>query len=148
MICFTLRLYIFPLQLAVRQGQETVLRIGDHWQKGGDSMEATSIQEILNALKLHSSHIDQKIDQLNDHLEKRIDEVRDQMNLRMDQLDNRMDQLESRLDHMEFTMEERFDRMEKKFDGMRVEIIETQETVDYLSTKNIQHEKKLRKIRI
>lgn len=111
-------------------------------------MEATSIQEILNALKLHSSHIDQKIDQLNDHLEKRIDEVRDQMNLRMDQLDNRMDQVESRLDHMEFTMEERFDRMEKKFDGMRVEIIETQETVDYLSTKNIQHEKKLRKIRI
>lgn len=84
-------------------------------------MEQSGIQEILKALELHSVHVDKKIDQLKVDLETRMD--------------NRFDKLEKRFDHQD-----------KKFDGMRVELTETQETVEYLATKNVQHEKKLRTI--
>lgn len=73
-------------------------------------MEQSDLQEILKALQLHSTHIDQK------------------------------------LDGMENRMDKRFDRIDKKLDGFRVELTETQETVDYLSSKNVQHEQKLRKL--
>jgi len=36
---------------------------------------------------------------------------------------------------------ERFNRLGKKFDGFKVELMETQETADYLSSKVLQHEK-------
>ena len=84
-------------------------------------MEQSGIQEILTALELHSAHVDKKIDQLKVDLETRMDKRFDEMN-------------------------KRFDRQDKKFNGVRVELAETQETVDYLSTKNVQHEKKLRTI--
>ncbi|WP_256200778.1 hypothetical protein [Virgibacillus halodenitrificans] len=42
-------------------------------------------------------------------------------------------------------MDERFERLETKFNSTRAELIETQETVDFLSSKTVQHEKKLRK---
>ncbi|HLQ95937.1 MAG TPA: hypothetical protein VK108_06090 [Pseudogracilibacillus sp.] len=84
-------------------------------------MEQSGIQEILKALELHSAHVDKKIDQLKVDLETRMDKRFDEMN-------------------------KRFDRQDKKFNGVRVELAETQETVDYLSTKNVQHEKKLRTI--
>lgn len=54
--------------------------------------------------------------------------------------------MDEKLSEMWNRMDERFDRIEKKLDGMRVELTETQETVDYLSSKNVQHEKKLRQI--
>lgn len=91
-------------------------------------MEQAGIQEILKALQLHSKHIDEKL-----------------VDMRV-QIDNVKNQLESRIDKVESRMDERFDRIEKKLDGMRVELTETQETVDYLSSKNVQHEKKLRQI--
>ena len=34
----------------------------------------------------------------------------------------------------------------EKMDGVRVELTETQETVDFISVKTLQHEKKLREI--
>lgn len=43
-------------------------------------------------------------------------------------------------------IEERLDRVEKKIDGVRVELTETQETVDFISVKTLQHEKKLREL--
>jgi hypothetical protein len=82
-------------------------------------MEQSGIQEILHALKLHSAHIDEKL------------------NLMATNLENRMDEKFDRMD-------ERFDRIESKLNGFRVELTETQETVDYLTIKNAQHEKKLR----
>ena len=75
--------------------------------------QETMLKEILNALKLHSEHMDQKF--------KKVDE--------------RFDRIEGRLD-----------RMEKKMDGVRVELTETQETVDFISVKTLQHEKKLREL--
>lgn len=84
-------------------------------------MEQSGFKEILKALELHSAKIGQEIDQKVDGLEKKMDK-------RFDRVD------------------ERLERLDKKFDGMRVELTETQETVDFLSTKHVQHEKKLRAI--
>jgi hypothetical protein len=81
-------------------------------------MEKSELNEILNALKLHSEHIDKKMDVIKTDFE------------------NRMDSLETK-------MEVRFDRLEKKVDGIRVDLTETQETVNFLSSKYVQHEKKL-----
>lgn len=65
-------------------------------------------------------------------------------------MDNKLINLEERLNNkiekMEEKFEKRFDRLEKKFDGLSVSLIETQETVDYLASKNAQHERKLRNI--
>lgn len=80
-------------------------------------MEQSGIQEILKALELHSAHVDKKIKELETGINERFDK-----------------------------MEKRFDRQDKKFNGMRVELTETQETVDYPASKNVQHEKKLRTI--
>jgi uncharacterized protein YhaN len=60
--------------------------------------QETMLKEILNTLKLHSDHMDQKF--------KKVDE-------RFERIDKR------------------FDRMEKKMDGFRVELTETQETLDF-----------------
>ncbi|WP_042355644.1 hypothetical protein [Bacillus rubiinfantis] len=120
-------------------------------------MEQSGIQEILHALKLHSAHIDEKLDAMKTGLENRMDrmderlgrvEVRldrvekrlDHMDERLDHMDERLDRVEVRLDHMD----ERLERIDSKLNGHRVEWIETQETVDYLSIKSAQHEKKLR----
>lgn len=78
------------------------------------------LKEILHALKLHSDKMDQTF--------KKVDE--------------RFERIEVRLDRIE----ERFDRVEKKIDGVRVELTETQETVDFITVKTLQHEKKLREL--
>ncbi|MBW8348787.1 hypothetical protein K0H71_04880 [Bacillus sp. IITD106] len=102
-------------------------------------MEKSGIQEILKALKLHSQQIDVKLEKIEDGL-----------NGRMDKLDSRMDKLEGtlnrRMDNMEARFKDRFDRLEKKLDVFRIELQETQETVDFLASKNLQHERKLRNI--
>ncbi|MDQ0219765.1 hypothetical protein ELQ35_20610 [Peribacillus cavernae] len=75
-------------------------------------MDQTGVQEILTALKLHSAHIDEKLNVMKEHLENRMDEG--------------------------------FSSIETNLNTFRIELSETQETVDYLSLKNAQHEKKLR----
>ncbi|OAS85820.1 MULTISPECIES: hypothetical protein [Metabacillus] len=82
--------------------------------------QETMLKEILNALKIHSDHMDQKF--------KKADE-------RFEQVDKRFDNIDDRLD-----------RIEKKKDGFRVGLTESQETIDFISVKTLQHEKKLRKI--
>lgn len=94
-------------------------------------MEQHELDAILKALELHSKNINERFDSLEN---------------RMTGLENHMDKLETRVESLENKMDERFERLEKKFDGLRVEFRETQETVDYLASKNIQHEKKLRSI--
>ncbi|PGT83858.1 MULTISPECIES: hypothetical protein [Bacillaceae] len=89
--------------------------------------QETMLKEILNALKLHSDKMDQKFKKVDERFEK-IDE-------RFERVDERFDSIEGRLD-----------RIEKKMDGFRVELTETQETVDFISVKTLQHEKKLREL--
>ncbi len=99
-------------------------------------MEQSGVQEILKALQLYSKTMNQKLDDMKHDLENRMDERFEQVDHRFEQIDHRFEQI----DH-------RFDRVEKKIDGLRVDMAETQETVDYLSSKNVQHERKLREIR-
>lgn len=115
-------------------------------------MEQSGIKEILNALELHSKNINQQINQLRVDFEKRFEQVDkrfEQVDKRFENVDKRFEQVDQRFEEMEKRfdrIDERLDRVDKKFDGMRVEITETQETVDFLSSKVIQHEKKLRTV--
>ncbi|WMT18112.1 hypothetical protein RFB12_12385 [Parageobacillus toebii] len=56
------------------------------------------------------------------------------------------DRLESRIEKLENEMNERFNRLETKIDNLRIELIETQETVDFYSAKIAQHDRKIRKL--
>ncbi|WP_106497940.1 hypothetical protein [Lentibacillus sp. Marseille-P4043] len=98
-------------------------------------MDEYGFKEILNAFKLHSEHIDKKMDTLKADLTGQINGL----GTRVDGLDNRMDEGFKRVD-------KKLDNLNKKLVGLRVELTETQETVDYLSSKNVQHEKKLRSV--
>ena len=68
-------------------------------------------------------------------LKEALDELKVEMELRFKKVDERLDSIEGRLD-----------RIEKKMDGFRVELTETQETVDFISVKTLQHVKKLREL--
>ena len=68
-------------------------------------------------------------------LKEALDELKVEMELRFKKVDEGLDSIEGRLD-----------RIEKKMDGFRVELTETQETVDFISVKTLQHEKKLREL--
>lgn len=57
-----------------------------------------------------------------------------------------MNRFEKRIDQLEDEMKTKFSRIEAKLDGWRVELIETQETVDFFSHKTLQHEQKIRKL--
>lgn len=96
----------------------------------------TLLKEVLHALKLHRDHIDKKIDE---KIDAKIDGVKNEVSGLKTELNQRMDKLENKMDTG-------FDRLGKKFAGARVESTETQETVDYLSSKTIQHEKKIRQL--
>ncbi|SOC11690.1 hypothetical protein SAMN05880501_106248 [Ureibacillus xyleni] len=96
------------------------------------------LQEILKALNQFSTKIEARFDSL----DTRMDRLED----RIDGLESRMDQLENRIEQLENKMEKRFERLEKKFDGLSVTLAETQETIDFLLSKNLQHEKKLRNL--
>jgi len=83
--------------------------------------QETMLKEILHALKIHSEEIEKRFDEMNSKIENSIFDLESKMN-------------------------NRFDRLEKKVDGIRVELTETQETTDYLLSKNAQHERKLREL--
>ncbi len=126
-------------------------------------MEGSGFKEILNALKLHSEHIDQKMDVMKENLEgqmnegfkqisqrfERVDERFEQIDKRFDQIDERFEQIYKRLEQVDERFEQidkRFDNLDKKVDGIRVDLTETQETTDFLSSKVVQHERKIRTI--
>ncbi|MDP4086684.1 MAG: hypothetical protein Q8934_19110 [Bacillota bacterium] len=64
-------------------------------------MDQSGIQEILKALKLHSAHIDERLNETKEYFDSRINKLEDQIN-------------------------ERFDRIEAKMNGLRVELTKTQ----------------------
>jgi len=103
-------------------------------------MEQDSIlKEILNALKLHSDHIDSKMDGMKTELETKMDSMKTELETKISNLESKMDEGFTRVDHQ-------FDQLGKKVDGIRAELNETQETVDFSASKVVQHEKKLRQI--
>ncbi|MBW8351528.1 hypothetical protein K0H71_19100 [Bacillus sp. IITD106] len=89
--------------------------------------EKTLLQEILTAFRLHAEHIDKRFDE--------IDKRFEQVDKRFAQMDKRFDEINTRLD-----------RMEKKHSGMRVEVTEAHESINYLANKVIQHDRKIREL--
>jgi septal ring factor EnvC (AmiA/AmiB activator) len=96
-----------------------------------DVEQQTMLKEILKALDLHASDFRSQIAALNEKIET-IDKKVEAMN----------DEFKSKFAEMN----ERFNRLETKIDNLRIELIETQETVDFHSAKIAQHDRKIRKL--
>ena len=94
--------------------------------------QETMVKEILTALDFFSTQIRTQIAEMNDKFEAQMKEMNDR--------------LEARIDQLEDEMNERFNRLETKIDSLRIELTETQDTVDFHSAKIAQHERKLRKL--
>ena len=90
-------------------------------------MEQTELQAILDALNDFSRKIDERFEKIDERFEK---------------IDERFESLENRMDKRFDKMDERFDRLETKFDAMSIELRETQDTVDFVSAKTLQHDSK------
>ncbi|AKU27435.1 hypothetical protein TGS27_0673 [Geobacillus stearothermophilus] len=89
----------------------------------------TVVKEVVEALKIFSRDIRTQIDEMGSQLRAEMQETANQLRAEMQQF--------------RAEVNERFDRLEQKFAGLRVELTETQETVHFLASKTIQHEKKL-----
>ncbi|AKM18193.1 MULTISPECIES: hypothetical protein [Geobacillus] len=89
----------------------------------------TVVKEVVEALKIFSRDIRTQIDEMGSQLRAEIQDTANQLRAEMQQF--------------RAEVNERFDRLEQKFAGLRVELTETQETVHFLASKTIQHEKKL-----
>lgn len=94
-------------------------------------MEDVGVKTILQALNEHSNQINTRLDRVDD---------------RFDRIEDRLDTLEIRVDTLEKNMNGQFDKLGRKVDGIRVELTETQETLDFVSTKTLKHDKKLRQL--
>jgi hypothetical protein len=90
--------------------------------------QETMLKEILHAFKLFSEKIDDKLESLKLDLESKMDNMQTEMNLGFARVD------------------ERLDRLGKKQEGIRVELTENKETVDFLLNKTAQHERKLQQL--
>ncbi|MFD1851377.1 hypothetical protein [Oceanobacillus bengalensis] len=101
--------------------------------------QKTILNEILGALNQHSVHVDNKFDQLRNDLESKMDNMRNDLESKMDNMRNDMGNLEQKMD-------KGFSRLGKKVDGIRVELTETKETTDYVLSRTLQHDKKLRQL--
>lgn len=127
--------------------------------------QETMLKEILSAFKLYSGKIDEKLDTMKteleatmnnklDELETKMDNKLDNLEIKMDNkldklettMDNKLDKLENKMDNGFSTVNQQLDRLGKKQDGMRVELTETKETVNFLYKKSAQHEEKLHQL--
>ncbi len=94
--------------------------------------QETMLKEILQAFKLYSEKTDKKLDNFKVDFESKMD------NMKIE-LDSKMDVGFARVG-------EKLDRLVKKQDGMRLELTESRETVDFLLSKTAQHEIKLQQL--
>jgi ABC-type phosphate transport system auxiliary subunit len=125
--------------------------------KGGEQMEQeTMLKEILKALELHSNHMHSKMQEMENRLDAKMQAIENRLDAKMKELESRLEtkmqemgnqlraEMQQMVENLEEKMNKRFDRLETKVDGLRIELRETQETVDFLSSKTIQHERKIR----
>jgi predicted RNase H-like nuclease (RuvC/YqgF family) len=104
---------------------------------GGERMEQEAmLKEISKALKLHSGHIHAEIQQMSSQLRAETQEVGNQLRTEMREMVGKLEE----------KMDKRFNQLETKVDSLRIELSETQETVDFLSSKTLQHERKIREL--
>nr|WP_276521782.1 hypothetical protein [Geobacillus stearothermophilus] len=124
---------------------------------------ATIVQQILKALDLHSGKIQQQMKEMEDRLRTEIQDTESRLRAEIQDTENRLraeiqdtenrlyakireteDRLHQKLLDLEKRTDARFERLETKMNYWRLEWSETQETVDFLARKTLQHERKLR----
>ncbi|BBW96997.1 hypothetical protein MKY25_13425 [Geobacillus sp. FSL W8-0032] len=111
----------------------------------------TIVKEVVEALKMFSRDIRTQIDEMGSQLRAEIQDTANQLRAEIQDTANQLraemqdtaNQLRAEMQQFRAEVNERFDRLEQKFAGLRVELTETQETVHFLASKTIQHEKKL-----
>ncbi|ADU93285.1 hypothetical protein [Geobacillus sp. Y412MC52] len=122
----------------------------------------TVVKEVVEALKIFSRDIRTQIDEMGSQLRAEIQDTANQLRAEIQDTANQLraemqetanqlraemqetaNQLRAEMQQFRAEVNERFDRLEQKFAGLRVELTETQETVHFLASKTIQHEKKL-----
>ncbi|ODA17412.1 hypothetical protein A5N86_09860 [Geobacillus thermoleovorans] len=102
---------------------------------------ATIVQQILKALDLHSGKIQQQMKEMEDRLRAEIQDTENRLYAKIRETEDRLHQ---KLLDLEKRTDARFERLETKMNYWRLEWSETQETVDFLARKTLQHERKLR----
>jgi gas vesicle protein len=116
---------------------------------GGDEKmeQETMLKEILKALELHSDHIHAEMQKMSSQLKAEMQEMGNQLRTEMKEMGSQLrTEMKEMVGKLEEKMDERFNRLETKVDSLRIELSETQETVDFLSSKTLQHERKIRKL--
>jgi DNA repair exonuclease SbcCD ATPase subunit len=100
----------------------------------------TKIQEI-------SSQLQAEIQELRNQLREEIQETANQLRKEIQEMNSQLrTEMREMVGKLEEKMDERFNRLETKVDSLRIELSETQETVDFLSSKTLQHERKIREL--
>jgi hypothetical protein len=109
--------------------------------------QETMLKEILKALELHSNHMHTKMQEMENRLETKMQEMENRLEAKMQKMGNQLrTEMRQMVENLEEKMNERFNRLETKVDSLRIELSETQETVDFLSSKTLQHERKIREL--
>ncbi|OAT72608.1 hypothetical protein [Parageobacillus thermoglucosidasius] len=109
--------------------------------------QETMLKEILKALELHSDHIHVEMQKISSQLRAEMKEMGNQLRTEMKEMGNQLrTEMKEMVGKLEEKMDERFNRLETKVDNLRIELSETQETVDFLSSKTLQHERKIREL--
>lgn len=109
--------------------------------------EKTILAQILQVLDLYAADMRKQFEALHekfDSLQRQVqalNEKTDEMDKRIEEMDGRF---ERQIAQLERTVNERFERLEAKIGHIRVELVETQETVDSHSVKIAQHDRKIR----
>jgi chaperonin cofactor prefoldin len=98
-------------------------------------MMDTTLKTILQALNEYSSDMN-----------KRFSDMEEQLDNRFEKIESRIDQLEDNMNARFDVIEKRVNRVEQKADGLRVDMTDVQETLDWTSTKTIKHDRKLREL--
>ncbi|GAA4065617.1 hypothetical protein [Amphibacillus indicireducens] len=110
--------------------------------------ESTVLNQILDTLNIFEQKVEQQfktIDNRFNQINQRLDAIEsrlDAVELRLDEMDKRFDAMDEKIDQGFANINTRLGRQEIKNDSMRVELIETQETTNFLLKKVTQHEKR------
>lgn len=91
----------------------------------------TMLKEILNAFNLYSQKIDGKLEK---------------MDMKIGNMDMKLNDMGKEMKTGFADVNNRLDRLTARQDGTQADIMEIKETVQFLHSKIIQHEKKLHKL--
>lgn len=107
--------------------------------------QETMLKEILNALKAHGEHVDRRLEQLESEMREGFERV-SRMEIEMKEGFERVSRMETEMTEGFERVDEQLEHLGKKSDGLRADFHDTQGNVNYLLTKNAQHEEKLHEL--